>query len=399
MCVNSKSHGNGQPALKRVCMIAYTNYSIDGRVRLEAESLVNWGHEVILLVGKEGATPRTYSVRGVKVKELGVRIYGDKGQFHYLLSYLSFLALAFVACTRLFIQSRVDLVHVHNMPDVLIFAGLIPRLFGRKLILDVHDTVPETYVAKFGITSHLVFSLLRFEERICFGLAHKLICVNRVQRDLLIERGVRREKTAIVVTMQKFRSRTPATNHHNQPQAFRMVNHGTVTRRLGIDLIVQATAKLVHVIPGFELHLFGEGDDLDNVLSLIQTLGLSKHVHFHGVVPWETLPEELKTMDVGIVGNRANAATELMLPAKLIDYVVLGIPAIVPKLEAIQYYFSPDMASFFEPENVDSIVAATLKLYRDKACRDRQAQRAKAFLDKYSWDNQRSGLKDIYDNL
>src|SRR5713101_3897740 len=256
MSLNSHSSVQYEAAPKRVCMIAYTNYSIDGRVRLEAESLVSWGHEVIFLVAKEGATPRTYSIRGVTLTELGVRIYGGKGQLRYLLSYLTFLVLAFVACTRLFIQSRVDVSHVHNMPDILVFAGLIPRLFGCKLILDVHDTVPETYVAKFGITSHLVFSLLRFEERICFGLAHKLICVNRVQRDLLIERGVRREKTAIVVTMQKFRSRTPATNHHNQPQAFRMVNHGTVTRRLGIDLIVQATAKLVHVIPGFELHLF-----------------------------------------------------------------------------------------------------------------------------------------------
>jgi len=399
MSLNSHSSVQYEAAPKRVCMIAYTNYSIDGRVRLEAESLVSWGHEVIFLVAKEGAIPRTYSLRGVTLTELRVRIYGGKGQVRYLLSYLTFLVLAFVACTRLFIQSRVDVIHVHNMPDMLVFAGLLPRLFGRKLILDVHDTVPETYVAKFGTTSKLIFSILRLEEWICFCLAHKLICVNHVQRDALIERGVPAEKIITVVTMPKFMSRKPASNNHEQAHAFRMVNHGTISKRLGIDLIVKATAKLVHEIPGFELHLYGEGDDLENIFSQIETLGLSRHVHVHGVVPWETLPKELETMDVGIVANRANVATELMLPAKLIDYVILDIPAIVPKLQAIQYYFSSDMVSFFEPENVDSMVAATVNLYRDNARRERQRQSAKSFLDKYAWDNRQNALKHLYSNF
>src|SRR5260370_25150174 len=121
---------------------------------------------------------------------------------------------------------------------------------------------------------------------------------------------------------------------------------------------------MVYEISGVEIHNYGEGADLENRFSQIETLGLSRHVHFHGVVPWETLPKELETMDVGIVANRANVATELMLPAKLIDYVILDIPAIVPKLQAIQYYFSSDMVSFFEPENFTSMIPATVNLYR-----------------------------------
>jgi len=342
MNLNSNSYVGGQTTPKKVCMLAYTEYSVDGRVRFEAESLVNWGHEVIFLVVKEGTKPRTYLHGGVTVKELGVRIYGGKGRFHYLLSYLAFLVLAFVACTRLFVQSRINVVHVHNMPDVLVFAGLVPRLFGCKLILDIHDTVPETYVAKFGTPSRLIFNILRFEESICFSLAHRLICVNHVQRDALIKRGIPTEKITIVTYMPNFLPRKPGTNrNHKQAQAFRMVNHGTISKRLGVDLVVQAAAKLVHEIPGFELHLYGEGDDLENVLRLIKTLDLSDSVHFHGVVPWQALAKELEIMDVGIVANRVNAATELMLPAKLIDYVSLDIPAIVPQLKTCLLYTSP----------------------------------------------------------
>src|SRR5689334_14460116 len=110
MKLKSKSYLE-ESAPKRVCMIAFTNYSIDGRVRFEAESLAEWGHEVTFLVAKERAVPRTYSKDGVIVRELAVASYGGKNQLLYLLAYLKFLLLAFVVCTHLFIKSGIDVVH------------------------------------------------------------------------------------------------------------------------------------------------------------------------------------------------------------------------------------------------------------------------------------------------
>src|SRR5450755_1576964 len=104
-------------------------------------------------------------------------------------------------------------------------------------------------------------------------------------------------------------------------------------------------------------------------------------------------------MDVGIVANRVNIATKLMLPSKLIDYTVLGIPAIVPRLKGVEYYFSDEMVSYFEPENVDSMVAATLGLYRDGERMERQARKAKKFLDENGWDVNSNGLRGLYDRL
>ena len=178
-----------------------------------------------------------------------------------------------------------------------------------------------------------------------------------------------------------------------------MVNHGTISKRLGNDLIIYAAAQLVREIPGFELHIIGAGDGWDECKRLSESLGLTEHVHFHNGVPWDELAKQLEIMDVGIVANRVNAATELMLPSKLIDYVVLGIPAIVPTLKTIQYYFSPRMVSYFEPENVESIVATTVRVYKDNEGRKEQARNAKSFLDKYGWHNPENGLRGLYDGL
>src|SRR5260370_15594647 len=225
---------------KRVCMIAYTDYSVDGRVRLEAESLVLWGHEVTFLVLQEKEKRREYVHEGVRVKEIGVKAYGGKNKLFYVLSYLTFTLLALFSCAKLYFQSHIKVVHVHNMPDFLVFAALIPRLFGCKVILDVHDTVPETYMAKFDTPSKLFFTILRFEAWISFAFSHKLICVNDVQCQAVIKRGVQPDKIVTIVTMPKYPRRASSPNHGaKQNQIFRMVNHGTIAKRLGIDRIVE----------------------------------------------------------------------------------------------------------------------------------------------------------------
>jgi glycosyltransferase involved in cell wall biosynthesis len=399
MTSQSKDSPKGSTTPKKICMIAFTRYPFDGRVRLEAESLVEWGYEVCFLVPKEQATATTYTLEGVVVQELDMVEYGGKNKIQYLLSYMSFMMLAFLACTRLFVKSHFRIFHVHNMPNVLVFAALIPRLFGCTLILDVHDTVVETYQAKFGRTSGFLLSLLRLEERICCAFAQKIICVNHVQRESLIERGIPAKKISTVITMPRFDSLERGDQGGSRNGKFRMVNHGTISKRLGNDLIVQAAARLVHEIPNFELHIIGGGDDLEECKALSESLGLAEHVHFHKGVPWNELAKKLELMDVGIVANRVNEATALMLPSKLIDYVVLGIPAIVPRLKAIEYYFTPGMVSYFEPENVDSMVATTVRVYKDKEGREQQSRSAKSFLEKYGWHNRQDGLRGLYSDL
>ena len=59
-----------------------------------------------------------------------------------------------------------------------------------------------------------------------------------------------------------------------------------------------------------------------------------------------------RSMDLGVVGNRRSAAGDLMLPVKLLEYVSLGIPAVVPRLKTIEHYFSDDMVAYYEPEDV-----------------------------------------------
>ena len=385
----------------RVCMVAYTNYAFDARVRREAETLAEHGYDVVCLTTRNEGT-RQFMLNGVRVRELGVPKYRGKSQLAYLVSYLRFLAAASLALAWLTLQGQVDVVHVHNLPDFLVFAGVVPRLFGRRVVLDVHDSVPETYATKFSGQS-LMYKALCLEEQVSALVAHRVICVNHPQRAALLARGLPEAKTFVSMNVPDPRifQRTPGLRVAGAAgEHFDLVYHGTMAERLGVDLVIRAVARLQDRIPGVRLQLWGQGDDLDRFQRLARELGIEARVCFEPRgVRLHDLPARLQQMHLGVIGNRRSVAGDLMLPVKLMEYAALGVPAVAPRLRTIQHYFTDDMVAFYEPEDVGSLADAIDALYRDPQRRCRQAERAAGFLDEHGWQRQGAELVTFYHGL
>src|SRR6185437_10959907 len=47
------------------------------------------------------------------------------------------------------LRRRYDLIFINNMPDVLVASALLPKMFGAKVILDLHDPMPELMMTIF----------------------------------------------------------------------------------------------------------------------------------------------------------------------------------------------------------------------------------------------------------
>ena len=382
-------------------MIAYTEYVTDARVRREAETLATNGFRVICLANRTGDARRTYDLDGVQVRELSTPKYRGKSRASYVASYVSFMRAATAECLGLLRRGALDVVHVHNLPDFLVLSGLIPRLLGAKVVLDVHDTVPETFATKFD-RSAWQWRLMCAEERLSATVAHRVICVNHPQRDTLVARGIASAKTFVSMNVPDPRIFAPATarQESGRSDSLNLVYHGTMADRLGVDLLIRAVARLAERLPTLHLHLWGQGDDLDTYRVLARDLRVADRVEFSGrMIPLHDLPVRLADMDVGVVGNRRSPAGDLMLPVKLLEYVALGIPTIVPRLKAIEHYFDDGMVTYFEPGNVASLADAVHGLYRDPQRRRQQAGRAAAFLVEHGWQRQGPELVAFYQQL
>lgn len=389
---------------KQVCMIAYSLFPFDARIRRESEALARCGYHVTFLGLAENGKANKYVMNGVNVIELGIRKHrGGKG-YPYLISYIKFLLLAFWECTKQFLRKRIDIVHVHNMPNLLILAAIIPRMFGKKIILDIHDSIPETYKGKFADFSKALCNILYLEERVCCNIAQRIICVNDVQRDILVKRGISKEKISVLLNVPdekifKFDASRMEENYKMRTR-FNLVYHGTVDRMLGIDLVIEAISDLVRKIPEIHFYILGWGKDAEEIGLMSRDLGIERHIHFsRKYYPVEDLPEKLKIMDLGIIPNRKNEATDIMLPVKMLEYIAIGIPVVAARLQTIERYFSEEMVTFCEPGDVKSMVDAIMGIYTDPGRRKKQIIKAKEFIEQYGWEKAKNELFRIYDSF
>lgn len=373
--------------MKKICMIAYTNYLSDARPRREAETLVLRGDQVDFIALGENNRPAIETVEGVRlfrVKQLKYR--GGSGA-SYLLSYMRFLCAVTAKLTRLYWKERYDVIYVHTMPDLLVLAGLIPNLLGARVVLNLHDMMPELYMSKFGISEkHPLIRFLAFQEQVSIRLADRAIAVHDPHRDVLCRRGTPKAKITVLPNVPD-----PRVFHNNAPAApaagvFRIVYHGTIARRLGLDLAVSAFVQAAGSCPDARLEIFGDGDAGDELEAQIRSSGIAERISFsRKMFRVEDISAMIQGASVGIICNRRELATEYMLPVKLLEYVQLGIPAIAPRLMTIQYYFAEDQVEYYEAGNVDAMATAIRGLYGDaKKCAE-LARRGAEFARRFNW--------------
>ena len=381
-------------------MVAYTNYLSDARPRREAEALARRGDQVDFIALGEKDRPSLETVQGIRVFRMKQLRYRGGGGLSYGLSYLRFLCAASFKLLRLFRKENYDIVYVHTMPDLLVLVGLIPKLLGAKIVLNIHDMMPELYMSKFGITEkHPLIRLLAFQEQFSIRLADKVISVHDPHRDVLCRRGALRDKITVIPNVPDPRIFRGDSSAPAPGGTFRIVYHGTIARRLGLDLGVRAFAKAANSCPGAVFEIFGDGDAAEALETQIIASDVEDRIRFsRKMFRVESIAQMIQGASVGLVPNRRDAATDYMLPVKLLEYVHLGIPVIAPRLLAIQYYFSEDQVVYYEPGDVDGLAACIRRLYANPEERADLAHKSAEFAKKFHWDVLKLELFKVIDD-
>lgn len=381
-----------------IFIAAYTNYRRDPRVKREAEALVDAGHRVVFLARRQPGEPNRETIAGVEI----IKTIGLKNKctsfIEYMIDYILFFFMIFLHL--LLHPFRYQLIHINNMPDFLVFATCLQRLFGVPVIHDVHDLMPELYMEKFvSGEKHWIVQALKIQERWAGQFASAVITVEERLKDILSERGIPRKKIHVLMNLPDDRIFAAREMLPPKPQdaTFVMVYHGTLARRLGLDIAIEAVSKARSTIPYLELRIIGAGEERERLLKLRDRLNLQDVVKFsEGFVPVEKIPAMIHDADVGLIPLRICKGTDIMLPTKLLEYVTMGIPCIIPKTGTIIRYFDEEMVQFFEAENIDALAEAIIKLYQDPDRRVTLSHNATEYFGKtHIW----SEHKKVYTNL
>lgn len=388
--------------MANIFMAAYTNYRRDPRVKREAEALIEAGHRVTFLARRQPGEPDRETISGVDVvKTIGLNSKCTSF-IEYMIDYIVFFFMIF---SHLLINpKRYALIHINNMPDFLVFATIIPRLLGVPVIHDIHDLMPEIYEEKFvSKKEDWVVKILKLQECLAGKFANAVMTVEDRLKDILSKRGIPGNKIHILMNLPDDRIFKPRKNIYPKPEGskFVLVYHGTLAHRLGLDLAIKAAAIAKQTIANLELRIIGAGEERDRLIELRDHLKLQETVNFSaGFVPVEMIPDLIQDADVGIVPIRSCSGTDIMLPTKLLEYVTLGIPCVVPNTGTISRYFDSTMVRFFEAENTESLADAIVDLYKNPDKRIALAISAtENFAKTYNWSCHKKTYIDLVENL
>jgi glycosyltransferase involved in cell wall biosynthesis len=373
---------------KHAAVLLFSYYPADPRPRRAAEALAREGVTVDLICLRASEKePARETINGVRIFRVQQKRYrGDKKR--YVNQYAAFILRSFTHLTLRSLTRRYDFVHVHNMPDALVFSALVPKALGAKIILDLHDPMPELMQAIFKLPEEsLSVRLLKRLEKWSIGFADVVLTVNLACKKIYSSRSCAPEKINVVLNSPDddiFRFQPPrskSSNGRDPLQPFVILYHGSLVRRNGFDLAVDALEIVRKRIPTVRLMVCGERTPFfDEVMKSARKRGLQDIVQYVGARNLNQIVEAIESCDLGIIPNHRNIFTEINTPTRIFEYLALGKPVIAPQAKGIQDYFgdeeivffklgdASDLAqkiefAFFHPHDVEQIVKRGQEIY------------------------------------
>ncbi|MBA2720608.1 MAG: glycosyltransferase family 4 protein [Chloroflexi bacterium] len=359
-------------------MVVHAYYDEDPRVRREAESLVEAGHEVDVFALRREHDAVAGTLAGVSVRRLGVQRHQGAGLGVYVREYLSFVVRSGWALATAHRRRRYGLVQVHSLPDFLVFAALPLRLVGVPVILDLHEAMPEFFRSRFPRASNpIVHRLLLVQERMSIAFASAVLTVNAALAERLRASGVRSDKVHVVpnsAALGRFDVAAASPRPFAADGVVRLVYAGALTPTYELDVVLDGLARIVAERRDLAIRLdvYGRGDAEPHLREQVARHGLEDRVTFHGRIPIEDVPAALAAADIGLAPTRQDDFTDVSLSTKLFEYAAMEKPVVATRLPLVEATFPAGTILTYGAGDPVALAAAVLEVV------DRPAERADA---------------------
>jgi glycosyltransferase involved in cell wall biosynthesis len=385
-------------------MIGYTLYECDARVQRAAEAMVESGHHVDFFAVANGENANGEN-RASGSKEL-LRIYRlpmrmrRSAVARYVFEYGVFFAWALGLVSFFHARRRYDVVYVHNIPNFMVFAGLLPKISGAKIILDVHEPAAELLASIRGCDlPRWLRRLAGAEERVSISFSDAVITVSEPMRQLLSSRSKSKRPVSVVMNLPEATFFSPPEASRDREDLDWLVYSGSIAHRNGLDLAVRALWMLASEFPRLRLRVIGDGPDLEAVMGLAKELGVAERTEYLGFVPYDQVPSLVSDAAAGISTQRDDIFGSLVFSMKVAEYVTLGLPVICSGISTMRHYFSDDELLFFEPGSAEDLARAIRDLLTHPTAAEQRVARSRIKLDKLDWPAQKETLVATAESL
>jgi len=386
---------------RRIAMVTHSYFLSDARVLRYAEALADRGDHVdVLALRRSGDLAPKETFGNVTLRRLQPR-YGktEESPLSHLFPVVRFLLKSSFWLLREHRRRPYDLLHIHNVPDFLVFAAWYPKLTGAKVILDIHDIVPEFYASKFGVGHRApAVCLLKVVERLSAAFADHAIISNHLWRDTYAARNRLKDACSVFINNVDSRIFHPHPRIRSDGKII-VIFPGGLQWHQGLDIAIRGFRQVRAQFPNAEFHIYGDGNMKSRLVQLAHELQLSEAVRFFEPLPVRQVAEVMANADLGVVPKRADSFGNEAYSTKIMEFMSLGVPVVTSSTKIDRFYFDDSVVRFFESGNPDALAAAVLDVLRNDDTRCRMVANASSYAVRNAWASRKGAYLDLVESL
>ena len=372
----------GLPPKIKICHLSTVHFALDTRIFYRMCRSLSEEYEVHLL-----------AVHPQNELREGVHIHAFR-RFH---SRKRRIAIGWLLAFFRAIAINARIYHLHD-PE-LIPCGLLLRLLGKKVILDIHENIAEDIFDKPWIRNQQrIYRVFHFFERLACKYFYIILAETSYERRY--KKLAKQCVTVLNFCETDFFKPFVKTSGRKGLNLFYI---GIVLENRGILQIIDAMRALQ--LEGYNPHFHCVGElysDLERkILALSYYPEIEPNLHFHGRMPLEQGYAMSMDMDIGlcIIWPMSNSIESY--PTKLFEYMSVGLPIVCSGFELYrQVVEGHHCGTCVDPMDSLDLKNAIKAIHTDVEKSELMSKSGPpAVLENYNWESQKPVLSGVYREL
>jgi L-malate glycosyltransferase len=165
-----------------------------------------------------------------------------------------------------------------------------------------------------------------------------------------------------------------------------------VTKRKGLEYLIQAIQKLAPKYPNLFLKIAGEGDEKENLERMVKNLGLEEKIEFLGRIAREETAPYYQEASIFVLPSLNEGMSNAMLEA-----LATGLPLVATDTGGTKELVEDGENGFIiKMKDSDDIAEKIEKLFNDGGLRERMGAASRKKAETMSWEKAAKKYIEIY---
>lgn len=292
-----------------------------------------------------------------------------------------------------------DVIHAHGNGPYSVLGYSIAKIKRVPFVMTFHTM--------FTLYSHYILSgklikpkTIEVGLRISANRCKAIFVPSRKMADELVKYGVKKQIHIIpnFLEIERFKKAKPGYLHKllNLPEDSRIIlTVGRVGKEKNLDFILRVLKEISKTDMKTHLVIVGNGPEKDNLSGIANKLGISKRVHFTGIIEHQLMPLAYKDAAVFVFASYTETQGICVLEA-----AASGIPAVINDDGAFDNMVIDNQSGFLLPLDEKKFAEKITYLLENEEIREEMGKKAvKIATENFSADKIISDLLKIYSQV